>query len=86
MRIACRNTKPGRFPLEEDLRRCLAHHNKSGGLDGAAKNGEQPEIPAPAVASCEKAADNRAEYLATTQSSASNGEGDMPAYRSCQRP
>ena len=75
MRISRGNTKTGRFALKEDLARCLAHHDKGGGFDGAAKDGQQPEGPAPAVASCKEAADNRAEHLNTDQSSASNYEG-----------
>ncbi len=86
MRIARGKTKTGRFTLKEDLGRCLAHHDKGGGFDGAAEDGQQPEGPAPAVASCKEAADSRAEYLNTDQPSASKYKGGMSTYWSCQRP
>lgn len=75
MRIARGNTKTGRFALEEDLRKCLAHYDKGGGFAGAAEDGQQPEGPAPALASCKEAADNRAEQLNTDQSPASKSRG-----------
>ncbi len=71
MRIARENTKTGRFALEEDLRRCLAHHDKGDGFDGAVEDGQQSESSASVVVSCKEVADNRAEHLNTDQSSAS---------------
>ena len=69
------NTKTGRFALKENLGRCLAHHDKSCGFDGAAKDGQQPEGPAPAVTSSKKATDNGAKHLHRHQFSVSNCEG-----------
>ena len=71
------NTKTGRLALKENPGRCLAHHDKSCGFDGAAKDGQQPERPAPAVTSCKKATDNGAKHLHTHHFSVPNCEGKI---------